>query len=56
MLGTTEYDFVVFSNNVNTPRKQIPNLIKAFSSFSREQKNSNVCLLIHCNHRKVCNL
>lgn len=49
ILNSVEYDFIIFSNNVNTPRKQLPNLLKAFNNFTKKCESSKICLLMHCN-------
>ena len=48
ILGDRVYDFVVFSNNVNIPRKQLPNLLLSFEEFSK-RNHKKMCLVCHCN-------
>lgn len=49
ILGESNYDFVVFSNNVNIPRKQLPMLLDAMSVFTKQHSTKKICLLMHNN-------
>ena len=48
ILGSSDYDFVIFSNNVNIPRKQLPLLLESVNSFCKTSQKK-ICLLMHNN-------
>jgi glycosyltransferase involved in cell wall biosynthesis len=53
ILGDDTYDFVVFSNNVNIPRKQLPTLFLSMEELRKQNYNKRICLLIHINPSSV---
>ena len=53
ILGSQNYDFIVFSNNVNIPRKQLPMLLNAMNVFIKNNVNKKICLLMHNNPGSV---
>lgn len=53
ILGDIKYDFIIFSNNVNIPRKQLPTLLKAVDEFSKKHTSHKICLLMHNNPGSV---
>jgi glycosyltransferase involved in cell wall biosynthesis len=53
LLGETNYDYVIFANNVNIPRKQLPTLIESVGIFSSQHLDSKICLLMHNNPSSV---
>lgn len=53
ILGDVDYDFVIFANNVNIPRKQLPTLIEAVGEFANKTQNAKICLLLHNNPSSV---
>lgn len=49
ILGNVDYDFVIFSNNVNIPRKQLPLLFESIQRTKEVNSNKKICLLVHVN-------
>lgn len=54
ILGTEcVYDFVVFCNNVNTPRKRLADLLLSMETFASCHSDKKICLLCHINPNSV---
>ena len=53
ILGRDDYDYVIFANNVNIPRKQLPTLIESVGLFADKNTTAKICLLMHNNPSSV---
>ena len=51
--NANSYDFVIFSNNVNTPRKRLADLLLAVEELGKQHPFKNICLLCHVNPSSV---